>query len=72
MRAFLVGLIFIIASLLLSGVGFLLLPFVFVLGFLIRIVLSIVFILLCIWLLGRFIIFVFEMLFKGKKKRDEL
>ncbi|MBU0759208.1 MAG: hypothetical protein KKA34_02450 [Candidatus Omnitrophica bacterium] len=72
MRAFLVGLIFIIASLLLSGVGFLLLPFVFVLGFLIRIVLSIVFILLCIWLLGRLIIFVFEMLFKGKKKRDEL
>lgn len=72
MRAFLVGLIFIIAAFLLSGVGFLLLPFVFVLGFLIRIVLSIVFILLCIWLLGRFIIFVFEMLFKGKKKRDEL
>ncbi|MBU3911562.1 MAG: hypothetical protein KKD90_03145 [Candidatus Omnitrophica bacterium] len=67
MKAFLVGLIFIIAVLLLSGIGFLLLPFIFVLGVLIRILLSIIFVILCVWLLGRFIIFVFELFFKRKE-----
>lgn len=65
MKDFLVGLIFIIAVLFLSGIGFLLLPLMLVMGFLIRVILSIIFVILCIWFLGKFIIFVFRLLFKN-------
>ncbi|MFH1854158.1 MAG: hypothetical protein ABH815_02475 [Candidatus Omnitrophota bacterium] len=66
MKAFFVGLIFIIAVLLLSGIGFLLLPLMLVLGVLIRVFITIIFAILCIWLLGKFIIFALRLLFKER------
>lgn len=64
MKAFFVGLIFLIAVIFLSGIGFLFFPLILVLGLLFRFIISIVFVLLCIWLLGRFIIFIWEAIAK--------
>jgi len=60
MKAFFVGLLIVLAVFILSGIGFLLLPLIFVLGFLLRFIASILFIFLSIWLLGKFVIFVWE------------
>lgn len=64
MKAFLVGLLFLAAVLVLAGVGFLLLPLLLVLTFFLRIAIGIFLILLAVWLLGKFIIFVWESLSK--------
>jgi len=66
MKAFLVGMIFIIAVAVLSGIGFLLYPFLLVLSIFLRIALGCALIILAIWLLGKFIIFIWEALFKKK------
>jgi len=60
MRAFLIGLLFLFAVGLLSGIGILLFPLMIVLGFLLRFMLSVAFVIFSIWLLGKFIIFVWE------------
>ena len=60
MKAFLVGLVFLVAVLLLSGIGILLLPLLVVLGFFLRLIIGAVLIILAVWLLGKFIIFVWE------------
>ncbi len=66
MKAFTVGLIFLIAVSILTSIGILLFPLIIVLGFLLRIILTLLFVILCIWLLGKFIIFVWERIFKIK------
>lgn len=66
MKAFLIGLIFLIAVTVLSGIGLLLYPLFIVLALFLRVILSLFFVLLCIWLLGKFIIFVWEKVFKAK------
>ncbi|MFA5356827.1 MAG: hypothetical protein WC301_05435 [Candidatus Omnitrophota bacterium] len=66
MKAFLVGLIFIMAAALLSGLGVLLFPLLIVLGFFLRVVVGLIFVVLAIWLLGKFIIFVWEKLKSAK------
>jgi hypothetical protein len=66
MKAFLAGLIFILAVVALSGIGILLYPFLLVLSIALRIALGCALIILAIWLLGKFIIFVWESLFKKK------
>jgi len=68
MKAFAVGLLFIIAVILLSGIGLLLFPLIIVLGWFLKFLLSIAFVLCAIWLLGKFIIFVWEKLRTRDKK----
>jgi len=66
MKALLVGMIFIMAVAVLSGIGVLLYPFLLVLSIVLRIALGFALIIFAIWLLGKFIIFVWEALFKKK------
>ncbi|MCF7874926.1 MAG: hypothetical protein K9L87_05485 [Candidatus Omnitrophica bacterium] len=67
MKEFLVGLIFILGVLALSGLGLVLYPFLLLLGFALRIFIIIGLGIFFIWLLGKFIIFVWESL-KNKPK----
>lgn len=60
MKAFFVGLLFIIAVTLLAGIGFLLFPLLLVMAFFLRIVVIFLLVLLAIWFLGKFIIFLWE------------
>lgn len=62
MKAFTIGLIFLIAVSIMSGIGILLYPLIIVLGFFLKIILSLLFVILSIWLLGKFIIFVLSSL----------
>ena len=64
MKAFLVGLLFLAAVLILTGVGFLLLPFLLVLTFFLRIIVGILLILFAIWLLGQLILIIWGLLSK--------
>ncbi len=66
MKAFAVGLIFLITVSVLAGIGVLLFPLIMVLAFLLRIIISLLFVIFAIWLLGKFIIFVWEKLFRAK------
>jgi len=66
MKAFAVGLIFLIAVSLLAGMGILLFPLIVVLDFFLRIILAIFFVVFAVWLLGKFIIFIWAKLFKSK------
>ena len=62
MKAFLIGLIFLISALLLGGLGILLYPLMSILGFLLYFVLMFAFAIFAIWLLGKLIILVWELL----------
>ena len=64
MKAFFVGLIFLIAAGLLAGVGILLFPLLVVLAWFLRLIVISLLLIFAIWLLGRFIIFVWEMIKK--------
>ena len=64
MKAFLVGVIFLIAVAILAGLGCLFVPFILVLGLFLRFILLIVLGILAVWILGKFIIFVWEALRK--------
>ncbi|HQO58979.1 MAG TPA: hypothetical protein PLT76_09720 [Candidatus Omnitrophota bacterium] len=60
MKAFAVGLVFLMAVSILAGVGILLYPLIMVFGFFLKIILAFLFVISGIWLLGKFIIFVWE------------
>lgn len=62
MKAFGVGLLFVLAVAVLFGIGILLVPFLVVLGFLLRIIISLALVILAIWLVGNFILFVWKKL----------
>jgi len=66
MHAFLIGLIFLIAVCFLSIIGFLLFPLIIISGFFLTIIAYLAFVILCIWLLGKFIIFAWEKIFPKK------
>jgi len=66
MKAFAIGLIFLIAVSVLWGVGILLFPLIVVLGVFLKMLLALLFVIFSIWLLGKFIIFVWEKVFKAK------
>lgn len=66
MKAFLVGLLFLIAAGVLIGIGCLLFPLLLLLGLLLRVVFVMAFGFFTIWLLGKLIIFIWE-----KLKGDE-
>ena len=62
MKAFLVGLVFLILVIVMAGLGIFLWPLLFILGIALRIVLFIAFTIFAIWLLGKLIIMVWESL----------
>lgn len=66
MKAFAIGLIFLIAVSLLAGMGMLLFPLIVVLDFFLRIILAIFLVIFAIWLLGKFIMFIWAKVFKSK------
>ena len=69
MKAFFVGLLFIIAVGVLAGLGVLLYPFLAVLTFSLQFIIGIFIIIFAVWLLGKMIIFVWNKLsFKDKEK----
>ncbi|MFO8053332.1 MAG: hypothetical protein R6U54_05205 [Candidatus Omnitrophota bacterium] len=71
MKEFLVGLTFILGVLVLSGLGILLYPFLLILGFTLRIFVALGVIIFFVWLLGKFIIFVWESLKKESKPQPK-
>jgi len=62
MRAFFIGLAFLIAVVTLTGIGILLFPLAILLGLFLRVIFSFLFVIFAIWLLGRFIVFVWSRL----------
>jgi hypothetical protein len=60
MKAFLVGLLFLLAVAAFSAIGIVLYPILWALSIALRIILSIVLVIFAIWLLGKFIISVWE------------
>ena len=62
MKAFFLGLFFLIAAGLLLGIGTLLAPLILVLAFFLQIIIWIALVFFGIWLLGKLIIFVWESL----------
>jgi len=59
-------LMFLIAVSVLAGIGILLFPLLIVLGVFLRILLAVLFVLVSIWLLGKFIMFIWESFSKQK------
>lgn len=68
MREFIIGLVFIVGvsvlSLIIAGLGFLLFPLIIVMAALLRVAIVLIFAIACIWLIGRFVIWIFESLQK--------
>jgi hypothetical protein len=75
MKAFFVGLLFLISVCIIFAVGtvgfILLLPLLIVMGLLLRFVFMALLIGLVVWLLGKFILYIFENLFAGKTKHKK-
>ena len=65
MKAFLIGLLFIVAVLVLSVLGMFLYPILLLLTFMLRLIIAIALVIFAIWLLGKFIIFAWERI-RGK------
>jgi len=62
MKAFWVGSLFLCAVFVLAGIGVVLSPLIILLSFLLRIIISLALVIFAIWLLGKFIIFIWEKL----------
>jgi len=60
MKAFLVGLVFLIAAALIAALGALLFPLILILGVLLRVLLVCLLAVFFVWALGKFIIFFWE------------
>lgn len=58
MKAFLVGLLFLFIVAVLAGMGVLLFPFLLVLGWIVRVILIVVLLILAVWLLGKLILYI--------------
>lgn len=71
MKAFFIGLITLIIVIIMGTIGALLYPFFIVLGLLFRVILSFLLFIFAIWLLGKFILFIWEKLFKEQKGKIE-
>ena len=64
MKAFLVGLLFLIVILIMTGVAFLLLPLLLVMTFFLRALVIAALLVFAIWLLGKIVLYVWEALNK--------
>jgi hypothetical protein len=71
MKEFIIGLTFILGVLVLSGLGLLLYPFLLILGFTLRVFIALAVGIFFIWLLGKFIIFVWESLKKESETQSQ-
>ncbi|MFH1245841.1 MAG: hypothetical protein V1662_05075 [Candidatus Omnitrophota bacterium] len=60
MKAFFVGLLFLLAVGVLSGLGILFFPFILVLSLALRVLIVIAFFVLAVWLVGKFIMFLWS------------
>lgn len=60
MKAFFIGLIFLISAVLLAGLGVLLFPLLLVLGIFLRIAVYFILVIFAVWLLGKLIIMAWE------------
>ncbi len=58
MKAFLVGLLFLFIVAVLAGTAVLLFPFLLVLGWIARVILIVVLLILAVWLLGKLILYI--------------
>ena len=70
MKEFLVGLLTLVIVLILAGIGFLMFPFLVVLGLFLRLALMVIFTVLCVWLLGKLIVYIWKKLNENRKLRD--
>lgn len=64
MKAFFVGLLFLFFVTVFAALGFLLFPLFIVIGVGLKVLLGLGFVLLCIWLLGKIIIFIWDKFIK--------
>ena len=71
MKAFFVGLITLIVVIIMGTIGALLYPLFIVLGLFLRVILLFLLFIFAIWLLGKFILFIWEKLFKEQKGKIE-
>ncbi len=62
MKEFFVGLLFLVAAGIFAGIGLLLFPLIIVLNIILRLAAICIFALISIWLLGKFILFVWKKL----------
>lgn len=62
MKAFLIGFILTVATGIFVLIGFLFFPLFLLLALLAKVIVAIVFVAFCMWLLGKFVIFVWESL----------
>lgn len=69
MKEFLVGLLALLVLTVMSGAYLLMAPFFMVLAFFLRVFLTGVFVIFCVWLLGKLIVTLFDSLEKPKKDR---
>ncbi|MEW5758987.1 MAG: hypothetical protein AB1755_05945 [Candidatus Omnitrophota bacterium] len=60
MKAFLVGLLFLFAVLILLGIGIVLYPFLLIGSFFLQFIIGFIFIIFAIWLLGKFILYIWD------------
>jgi len=58
MKAFLTGLLFLFIVAVLAGMGVLLFPFLLVLGWIVRVILIVVLLILAVWLLGKLVLYI--------------
>ena len=70
MKEFFVGLIFVIAAGIFAGIGILLFPFLLIIGFVLRLFLIVILIIFAIWLLGKFIVYVWKAVEESSKKKS--
>lgn len=66
MKAFVIGLISLVAFGILASIGLLLYPFIIVLAVFLRLLVAAVFLIFAIWAFGKFIIFIWDQVFKKK------
>ncbi len=67
MKAFFIGLVFLILAAILAGLSILLFPLLIVLGVVLRLVIYFLFVIFAVWLLGKLIIIVWEAI-RGHEK----
>ena len=71
MKEFLVGLIFLFAAVILAVMGFFLWPLAVVLAWFLRILVVLLFGMIAVWLLGKFIIYVWESIKDDRKNSQK-
>lgn len=64
MKAFFIGLLFLLVVGILSGIGFLLFPVLIIMGWFLRFLLMLGFVILAVWVLGKLIMLIWDVIIK--------